>query len=364
MAGATTSPDRDAKLLFLLLIRPLAVTAKMPWVRALVKSIVCMIFIGAMNLAAFDLNLLKVLDALLREHSTTRAGQRLGLSQPAVSSALGRLRQAFGDELFVRVGQGLGPTDFARSLEEPLRDVLDRLETMAGTTARWSPATADDVIRLSGIDFWSELLMPDLVRHVFAHAPGMRVQLLDLVPDATAEMLDEHRIDIALVPQTEMPSWIESRRLFWSPFVTIARQGHPRLMRAGLAAGETIPVDLFCDLPHVLLSPDGKLAAMGDAALQRLGRARRVAVTVPFFSGVVRLVAETDAIALIPQQYAEAKAKGLGLDLYLPPMPVPAALLTMIWHRRTSANPAHRWMRETIVRLTEPLNRGQPALPP
>ena len=316
-----------------------------------------------MNLSGFDLNLLKVLDALLREGSTTRAAERVGLTQPAVSAALRRLRLSLGDELFLRRGQGLVPTDFARSLELPLREALDGLGALLGGPAAFNPARSTDVFKISGIDFFAEMLMPGLARELASRAPGMRVQLVDLVPDAYVEMLEKHQVDLGLLPAMDFPGWIDSRPLFHSTFITVARQDHPRLARAGLAPGDTIPIDLFCDLGHVLCSPDGRLTAMGDAALAALGRERRVAMSLPFFAGVTRVVAETDLVALVPRQLALRVAPRLGLVLYRQPMPMRAPLIAMIWHRRARANPAHAWLRDLVARLLTPLNDGEAPLP-
>ena len=177
-----------------------------------------------MSLAGFDLNLLKVLDALLEERSTTRAGQRIGLSQPAVSAALARLRQGLGDELFVRQGQGLQPTEFALSLRVPLRDILDRTNALVGQRGTWEPAEADDILRISGLDFFAEMLMPQLSEVLFREAPRMRVQLVDLLPDASVDMLDRHNIDLAILPKFDTPGWVVREPLFHSEFTMIARK--------------------------------------------------------------------------------------------------------------------------------------------
>jgi DNA-binding transcriptional LysR family regulator len=322
-----------------------------------------MIGINAVNLSGFDLNLLKVLDALLREGSTTRAAERVGLTQPAVSAALRRLRLSLGDELFLRRGQGLVPTDFARSLERPLRDALDGLGELLGGPPDFDPTRSTDVFRISCIDFFAEMLMPGLARELSAHAPGMRVQLIDLVPDAYVEMLEKHQVDIGLLPAMDFPDWLDRRPLFHSSFVTVARKGHRRLAGAGLTPGDTIPIDLFCDLGHVLCSPDGRLKAIGDAALTAVGRERRVVMSLPFFAGVTRVVAESDLVALIPRQLAELVAPRLGLALYRQPMPVRAPLIAMVWHRRARANPAHAWLRDLVARLLTPLNDGEAPLP-
>ena len=314
-----------------------------------------------MNIAAFDLNLLKVLDALLREGSTVRAGERIGLSQPAVSAALGRLRHALGDELFVRRGQGLEPTDHARSLAVPVREVLDAVEgVLAGPS--FDPASSDAVFRISGSDFFAEMLMPPLAERLSREAPGMRVHLVDLVPDSYVDTLDRYEVDLALIPAMETPDWVDRCGVFWSGFSAVARRGHPRL--EGIATGAEIPIDLFCDLGHVLFSPEGKARAMGDAALARVGRARRVAMTLPVFSGVWRAVAGSDLIALMPTQLCHRVAGKAGLTVYAPPMPVDLVLIEMVWPRRATSSPAHRWLREVVADVLCPLNEGLPDLPP
>lgn len=308
------------------------------------------------NLRTFDLNLLRVLDALLQDHSTVRAADRLGMSQPAVSAALQRLRDALGDELFFRKGQGLVATQYALSLEIPVRDTLDRIGALLSGPDAFDPKTCSDGIRLSGSDFFAEMLMPKLAEHLQTEAPGMRVHLVDLVADSYVDTLDRHEVDIALIPEIALPDWVDSRKVFRSAFVVVARRGNSRLARAGVDPGEVIPIDLYCDLGHVLFSPEGNPRALGDTALERVGRSRRVVMTMPVFSGVYRAVSGSDLIALMPVQLAREVAPLVGLELFQPPMPVPAAQLCMIWHRRNSANPAHIWLRDQIADLLAPLD--------
>lgn len=308
------------------------------------------------NLRTFDLNLLRVLDALLQDHSTVRAGQRLGLSQPAVSAALQRLRDAFGDELFFRKGQGLVPTHFALSLEVPVQNALDDIGRLLAGPDGFDPMTCTDGIRLSGSDFFAEMLMPKLAEHLQVAAPGMRVHLVDLVADSYVDTLDRHQVDIALIPQIDLPDWVECQKVFQSAFAVIARKGNARLRRAGITPGEVIPIDLYCDLGHVVFSPEGNSRSLGDAALERVGRSRRVVMTMPVFSGVYRAVAGSDLVALLPVQMAREVAPFVGVEIYRPPMPVLNAQLCMVWHRRNSANPAHIWMRDQIAKLLAPLD--------
>ncbi|WP_090114229.1 LysR family transcriptional regulator [Limimaricola pyoseonensis] len=308
------------------------------------------------NFRTFDLNLLRVLDALLREGSTVRAGARLGMSQSAVSSALARLRSALGDELFFRHRGGLAPTRFAETLRDPLREALDGLQGILSGPGGFDPAASDARFRISGSDFFAEMLMPPLAEALSREAPLMRVHLVDLVPDSYVATLERYGADMALVPALELPNWVHSRHVFDSAFAVIARAGHPAVAAAAVRPGEVMPVDLFCDLYHVLFSPEGKTRAMGDAALARVGRERRVAMTLPVFSGVCRAVAGSDLIALIPRQLARRVAGPMGLEVYAPPMPIAPAPIVMIWHRRHDAWPAHGWMRDRIAALLAPLD--------
>lgn len=314
-----------------------------------------------MNFSSFDLNLLRVLDALLATGSTTEAGRKLGLSQPAVSAALGRLRHSLGNPLFLRQGRGLVPTDFAAGLREPLRRLLEEAEGLLSPEA-FDPLRAEARFKLSGADFFAELLMPQLGDRLQRIAPGIRVQLVDLVPDSYVDTIERYQVDMAFIPDMPYPDWIAHRPLFRAPFVTVAARGNARLARAGIAPGDTIPLDLYCDMAHVLFSPEGNLSAMGDAALARVGRTRKVAMTMPFFSGVAGAVARSEMIALLPVQYARHVAGRIGLALYQQPMPVAEATISMIWHRRSTENPAHRWLREQIADLTAPLDAVRDAV--
>ena len=245
----------------------------------------------------------------------------------------------------------------------PLREALERVDLLLAGPDAFDPRQAERTFRLSGTDFFAELLMPPLGEILSRNAPAIRVQLVDLVRENHVDTLERYDVDLALLPAMSFPDWVDNRAVFRSPFVMIARTGHPRLRRATIAPGEVVPIDLFCDLGHVLMSPEGKMKTLGDAVLAELGRERRVVMTVPFFSGVLRAVAASDLVALIPQQLAARMAPQMGLDLYVPPIPVPAVEIRMIWHRRATMNPAHRWLRELVAEILATLDEGPDGRP-
>jgi DNA-binding transcriptional LysR family regulator len=311
-----------------------------------------------MNLLTFDLNLLRVLDALLVDQSTVRAGRRVRLSQPAVSAALGRLRDALNDPLFVRQGQRLVPTDYARSLEIPLRRLLGELTELLSGPGTFDPLEAHQSFKIAGSDFFAEMLMPPLAPLLEKSAPNVRIQLVELTPGDHIGTIEKQDTDLALVPLETFPAWVDSLRVFRGRFVVVARRGHPGIRRAGLAPGATLPIDLFCSLGHAVFSPEGKLKGMGDAALARMGRERRVVMTMPTFGGVCHAVAESDLVGLLPESLAIRMAPRLKLAIFSPPMPLEPAHVCMAWHKRNTGNPAHRWLREIVAKVLSPLDAG------
>lgn len=307
-----------------------------------------------MNFATLDLNLLRILNAVLRDGSTTKAGESLGLSQSAVSNALNRLRHALDDQLFVRHGNQLVPTDFAASIKDGLREELNRLEGLLVSQSDFDPMMARGNFKISASDFFAELLMPALGQHLNMTAPSITAQMVDLVPYNYVESLERYNADIALIPDTNLPDWISREPLFHSSFTVIGRAANPALR--DVKAGEELPMSSFCALSHVLFSPEGKTGAMGDVALAKVGQKRQVAMTLPVFSGVCRVVSESDLIALVPSQLAKKVSEDFALNCYKPPFDISPALIVAIWHKRSDENPMSKWMRQQIFDLMKPLD--------
>lgn len=299
-----------------------------------------------MNFAAVDLNLLRVFDALMRERGVTRAGERLGLSQPAVSASLGRLRHLLGDQLFVREGHAMIPTNRALALAEPIAAALLQIEDALRTATPFDPSRETRAFRILGSDYFSVMLMPELAARVGAAAPGVLLQLLDGGRTSIAPMLAEGRVDLALGPVIDGPEWLVADVLFSSGVVAVLAADHAAIAEYGVRPGERLPLDLFCSLPHALCSTDGGLTTTVDEALAGADRRRRIALTLPHFHAVALAVAGGRLIGSLPIHFAKAIANSLGLAIFDLPVEPTGVRIAMHWHRRQDEDPGHRWLRE------------------
>jgi DNA-binding transcriptional LysR family regulator len=273
------------------------------------------------------------------------------MSQPAVSAALNRLRYVLDDQLFVRRGNDMVPTPRAEELIGPIQDALERVQDALQVRRAFDPAAARRVCTILGPDFFSMLLMPVLAEHCAARAPGIRLRLLDSGRGDRERMLQDDAADVLLEGPLDLPEWVSRQTLFQSRFTIVARQDHPRLRDAGVKPGDVIPLDLFCELPHALRTVDGGMTGQTDAALEVLGRARRVALVVPHFHAVLMAVARGELIAAIPRRFAEVFAPALGVGLYASPVELPLQDIQMYWHSRHDRDPAHAWLRTQITEV-------------
>lgn len=293
-----------------------------------------------------DLNLLVALDALLAERNVTRAARRLGLSQPALSARLARLRQIFGDPLLLPAQRGMIPTQRALELAEPLRAALDTLRGVAAAAARFDPAAARLTVGIAASDYVQLAVLAPLARALAAEAPGLRLafRALDL---ATLEaQMERGEIDLATTTPDLAPERLRMRPLFEEHYVAIVRRDHPEV-------GETLDLDRFCALEHVIVSPQGGgFVAAADAALAAHGRSRRVALSAPGFLIVPEIVAASEMVALVPSRIARHHAGRF--RVFPPPVPVPGFTMAMLWHDRTAGHPAQRWLRGRLLAQVGP----------
>ena len=301
-----------------------------------------------MNLNALDLNLIRVFDALYRERSATRAGERIGLSQPAVSASLNRLRHILNDQLFVRVGNDMLPTPRAEELQSHVRQALAVLEGAFRNSGPFDPARLERTFTLMGADFFSTEVIPPLSGTLAGLAPGVRIRMLDSSRGDVSRLLQDDAIDIALERPLQVPEWVLSAPLFRSPFAVIASADEPAIVERGLAAGDVMPIELFCALPHALRSIDGGMTAFTDDALAMLGLKRRVVLAVPQFHPLALAVSRGGLISVVPCQFAEAAAARMPIMVLRPPVPITVPEIRMYWHARHDGEAEHRWLRQVI----------------
>jgi DNA-binding transcriptional LysR family regulator len=307
-----------------------------------------------MNFASLDLNLLRVFNALMAERHATRAGQRVGLSQPAVSAALNRLREILDDELFVRRAGHMEPTARAIAIAEPIADALRRVEHALAGIARFDSATARRDFTLRGVDYVTYLLLPPLLERLAASAPGIVVRCLDAQTGSVPELLEEGRIDLAVEVMHELDDPIRSQFLLRERYVVIVGARHPELDGGSeVCSRQKIDLDLYCRLPHVLHSFVGGTTGNVDAALAAINRRRHVGASMPHFLSIARAVAESTMIATFPERLAIAIAQQLGLRIFQSPVELAPISLAMVWHRRNDSDPGQIWFREQIMKTVK-----------
>ena len=295
-----------------------------------------------MDIRAVDLNLLKAFDALATERAVTRAASRIGLSQPAMSHALSRLRGLFGDDLFVRTQSGMEPTARAREIAPLISQAIEQIETALNLGAGFEPATSAATFTAGMGEYAEVALVGRLVEAFSRAAPKATLRLLSLHGADAAEQLERGAIDVAVAHLRAMPPTIETSLLFRDPFVVVARQGHP------IAAEEPLTVEAYAAQNHVLVSPRGDTSGALDRLLVDYGQRRRVALLVATYLAVPAALAHSDLIATVPRRAARLIAAHAAIASL--PLPMDhAATVSMAWHRRSTSEPAQAWFRGLLV---------------
>ncbi|MEX3984809.1 LysR family transcriptional regulator [Paraburkholderia sp. EG287A] len=297
-----------------------------------------------------DLNLLRALDALLDERNVTRAAQRLSLTQPAVSAMLTRLRESFGDPLFVRSQRGIVPTERALQLAAPLKQVLSEIEQMLQPQA-FAPAEAEMTLTLASTDYALRAVVVPYLARLRETAPGVRAMIVPVQHERLQAQLESGDVDLALITPETTPADLHARRLFDERYVCVMRADHP-------AAQRRLTLDRFCALDHALVSyAGGSLSGVTDEALARVGRTRRVTVSVNSFLVLPDILLTSDLIAVVPSRLVKDAA---GLAVVEPPLAIPGFTKTLAWHERTHRSPGHQWARALLFETCEALASEAP----
>ncbi len=296
-----------------------------------------------MDIRTIDLNLLPVLDALLRHRSVTLAARELDMSQSALSAALARLRKLLDDELFVRTGRGLRTTARADALAEPVAAILAQLRDQVLRPAVFDPGSAQRNFQLLLSDVGAYVLLPRIVRAVRALAPGVSLTLHPLGGTDIAGELTDGRIDLAIGHYPALPDSLFQRRLFDRHFVGLVRRGHPA------AQGQRLSLHRFAATPQLVVRLTSGIQVHIDDALAREGLSRPDTLELPSYLMVPPLLEATDHLAVVPGQLADAfiaDGRLAALDL---PLSLPNSTIRMHWHRRFHEDPGNAWLRGVVA---------------
>ncbi|WP_422421668.1 LysR substrate-binding domain-containing protein [Pseudomonas sp. GZD-222] len=294
------------------------------------------------NTRTLDLNLLVVFATLWDTQNVTRAGERLALSQPAVSHALRRLRERLGDELFVAGRHSLVPTARAAELIGPVREALSRLDDVLQGSTPFVPATAQRKFRIASGDFVEFLILPGLIQHIAREAPGVMIEVLPLPSNnALPALLENGEIDLVIGTPTTLGAGLSQESITTVSLLTLIWQ------REGLAPGR-FPLDLYLERPQVMIETHQRQGNIIDDTLQAQGLARRIGVLVQNFMAMPVIASQTGYICNLPGPIAKAFAETFGLSCHEPPVDFPAPELVAYWHARFDSDPGLGWLREQI----------------
>lgn len=296
------------------------------------------------KLANIDLNLLVVFDLLYQEQNTQRVALRLGITQPAVSHALKRLRHLLEDELFERTSQGLQPTPRASRLHPGIADALSRMNDTLNLCDDFNPAQSDRTFHINMTDIGEIVFLPRLLKHLSHHAPGVSLNTVRSHHNDLKKEMEEGEIDLAvgLIPQ--LGAGFYQQRLFVQRYVCLMRKQHP------LAAKEFC-LEAFRAAHHAVVVAQGTGHGIIEEQLAHAGVVRPVRLTLPHFAAVPYIVSSSDLVVTVTDKLAEATGERFGLVIREHPLTFPEIPINLFWHRRFHQDPGNRWLRGLMFSL-------------
>ena len=294
-----------------------------------------------MDIRAADLNLLKAFDALMSERAVTRAAGRIGLSQPAMSHALSRLRSLFADELFVRTPDRMEPTARAREIAPLVAAAIEHIEAALNLGAGFDPAKSTGIFTAGMAEYAEVALVGRLATSFARQAPRATLRLTPVTGTEAAEQLDRGAIDVAVARLGALPTHLDSIVLLRDPFVLVAHRSHP-------IAAQVLSIEAYAALDHLLVSPRGDTTGAVDRTLANLGLKRRIALLVATYLALPTALAASDLVATVPRRTAQQIAALAEIEIM--PLPIDLAVTaSMAWHRRAASEPAQVWFRSLLI---------------
>lgn len=299
-----------------------------------------------MDIGAIDFRLLTIFDALEQERSVTQSATRLGMSQPAVSQGLAKLRQILGDPLFVRSSHGMASTPRAVALVKPVRDLLHLGGVHLAQTQTFIPGVAQREFTICTSDLGMAILLPKMIAYLSEVAPGVRIRPVPVVAGQVQEELETGRADLVFGVFSTLGAGIYKRRLCDESYVGLA--GKHSMVRNG-----RISLSRFRSSNHILVTSSG--TGHGHGAIEKrllaLLPAERIIVRVPNFLAAPLIAADTDCLVTVPRRLATIFSDQLGLRIFKLPIVLPKLLVHLYWHRRIHYDPASRWLRDVVAEV-------------
>jgi DNA-binding transcriptional LysR family regulator len=297
-----------------------------------------------LELEEIDLNLLVVFKQLLAERSVSRAAEALGLSQPAVSNALARLRKLMGDELFLRTPAGMEPTPFAEQLAESVTYGLGMIHSALNQRSTFEPASSTRPFVIGMTDIGEIYFLPRLMERLRREAPGVTVTTVRTTGTHLRDDMEAGKVDLAIGLLPQLKAGFFQRRLFRQRYVCMFRKGH-KLDKRKVSLAE------FSAAEHLLVVSEGTGHGKVDEVLKRSGVERRTSLTVPHFVAIGHILQGTDMVATVPERLAERMVAPFGLAYVTHPAPLPEVAINVFWHAKFHKAPANQWLRSVVFEL-------------
>jgi DNA-binding transcriptional LysR family regulator len=295
------------------------------------------------QLKDIDLNLLVVFDQLIAQRRVSRVAEQLGLTQPAVSNALARLRRLLDDPLFLRTPSGMQPTPLAEQLAAPVAQALGAIHGALNRRAAYAPAHSERVFTIGMTDIGEIYFLPRLMDAIARAAPGVSVSTVRNAAIKLKEEMEAGHVDLAIGLLPQLDAGFVQRRLFLQRYVCLFRRGHP------LDHPRRISLAEFAAAEHVVVVSAGTGHGEVDALLERRGVRRNVRLKVPHFVAVGHILRHTDMVATVPERLAQVLVEPFGLGYAAHPAALPEIAIKVFWHAKVHKDPANQWLRQLVI---------------